>query len=197
LIADGHAFVHAARAVRAHLAQDHRFAHTLRVARTAELLATAHGEDPLRARLAGLFHDLARLYPMERLVNECTERGMPIDAFEAAHPIVLHARLGAELARDDFGVTDEAILSAIRKHTVAGATMSPLDAILYLADGLEPGRDFAERADLLALAYRDLDAAMIAVIESSLAYLRSRGLAAAPDTLAALATYRTREKCTA
>jgi predicted HD superfamily hydrolase involved in NAD metabolism len=197
MIADGVAFVRAARAVRAHLAQEHRFAHTLRVARTAELLAVAHGADPLRARVAGLFHDLARLYPMERLLRECEERAMPIDDFERANPIVLHARLGAELARDDFGVTDEAILSAIRKHTVAGATMSPLDAILYLADGLEPGRAFAERAELLALAFRDLDAAMLALIENGLLYLRSRRAAAAPDTLAALATYRSREKCTA
>ncbi len=193
----GVAFVHAVRAVRAHLAQEHRFAHTLRVARTAELLAVAHGADPLRARTAGLFHDLARLYPTDRLIRECTERGMPIDAFEAANPIVLHARLGAELARDDFGVTDEAILSAIRKHTVAAATMSDLDAILYLADGLEPGRDFSERAGLLDLAFGNLDAAMLAVLESSLAYQRSRGLAASPDTLAALATYHFREKCTA
>jgi predicted HD superfamily hydrolase involved in NAD metabolism len=197
MIDGGVAFVHAARRVRVHLAQEHRFAHTLRVARTAELLAVAHGADPQRARTAGLFHDLARLYPMDRLVRECTERGMPIDDFEAANPIVLHARLGAELARDDFGVTDEAVLSAIRKHTVAGATMSDLDAILYLADGLEPGRDFADRARFLDLAFRDLDAAMIAVIERGLAYLRSRDLAAAPETLAALATYRSREKCTA
>jgi predicted HD superfamily hydrolase involved in NAD metabolism len=134
-------------------------------------------------------HDLARLYPAERLLRECAERGMPIDAFERANPIVLHARLGAELARDDYGVTDEAILSAIRKHTVAAATMSPLDAIVYLADGLEPGRDFADRAGFLELAFRDLDAAMRGMIHSSLAYLRVRNLPAAPQTLAALAFY--------
>jgi len=197
VIADGHAFVIAARNVRTHLAQDHRFAHTLRVARTAELLAMAHGADPARARTAGLFHDLARLYPADRLLRECAARGMPIDAFERANPIVLHARLGAELARDGFGVTDEAILSAIRRHTVAAATMSDLDAILYLADGLEPGRTFAGRAELLELAYADLDAAMLAMLENSLEYLGARGAEAAPQTLAALATYRSREKCTA
>ncbi len=191
---DGVAFVRTARRVREHLAQEHRFAHTLGVARTAERLAAAHGEDTARARTAGLLHDLARLYSSERLLAECSARGMAIDAFERENPIVLHARLGAELARDDFGIDDEAILSAIRKHTVAAATMSPLDAILYLADGLEPGRDFAERAGLLDLAFRDLDAAMAATIENSLDYLRSRGLTAAPQTLAARLTYRSREK---
>ena len=186
-----------ARRVRARIGQDHRFAHIVRVARTAELLAAAHGVDTTRARFAGLFHDLARLYSAERLLRECRERNMPIDAFERANPIVLHARLGAELARDEFGINDEAILSAIRKHTVAAATMAPLDEILYLADGLEPGRNYADRAGFLNLAFRDLDAAMRGVIQSTLAYLRARDLPAAPQTLAALAAYShepTREK---
>ncbi len=193
-MSDGVAFAHMARRVRDHLAQENRYAHTLRVARTAELLAAAHGVDTRRARIAGLLHDLARLYSGERLLRECAERGMTIDAFERANPVVLHARLGAELAREAYGIDDEAILSAIRKHTVAAATMSPLDAVLYLADGLEPGRDFAERAGMLDLAYRDLDAAMSAAIENGLSYLRSRGLTAAPQTLAARTTYRSREK---
>ncbi len=182
-------FVRAARRVRADLGQDHRFAHTLRVARTAERLAVAHGADPERARLAGLYHDLARLYPAERLLRECAARGMAIDAFERANPIVLHARLGAELAREQYGVTDAAILSAIRKHTVGAATMSPLDVILYLADALEPGRDYAGRAAALDLALRDLGAGLRGVIDATLTYLAERGLAVAPQTLAARAAY--------
>ncbi len=179
----------AARAVREALDQRHRYAHVLRVARMAEALARAHGVDPLRARIAGLLHDLARLYPAGRLLRECAERGMPIDAFERAHPVVLHARLGAELARERFGVDDPDVLSAIRKHTLADAVMSPLDKVVYLADGLEPGRDFTDRAALAALAFEDLDAAMLAVLASSIAYLRERGLAVAPQTLAAAQPY--------
>jgi predicted HD superfamily hydrolase involved in NAD metabolism len=136
-----------------------------------------------------MLHDLARLYSAERLLRECAERGMAIDAFERAHPVVLHARLGAELARERFGVHDEGVLSAIRKHTLADAVMSPLDAVVYLADGLEPGRDFADRAELAALAFRDLDGAMRAVLASSIAYLRERGLAISPHTIAAARRY--------
>ncbi len=175
----------AARAVRAALDQRHRYGHVLRVARMAARLARAHGVDPQRARVAGLLHDLARLYPADRLLRECAERGLEIDAFERAQPIVLHARLGAELARERFGVDDPDVLSAIRKHTLADAVMSPLDKVVYLADGLEPGRDFADRAALTALAFRDLDAATCAVVASSIVYVRERGLAVAPQTLAA------------
>jgi predicted HD superfamily hydrolase involved in NAD metabolism len=113
---------------------------------------------------------------------------MPIDDFERAHPIVLHARLGAELARDLFGVTDPAVLSAIRKHTVGDPVMEPLDVAVYLADALEPGRDYPERAGYATLAERDLDSAFRAVVESSIDYLRGRGEDIAPQTLAALHT---------
>jgi predicted HD superfamily hydrolase involved in NAD metabolism len=187
--ADGREFVRAARRVRDHLDQRHRWTHTLAVARVAEMLATAHGGDPTRARWAGLFHDLARLYTSDRLLTECRERGLAVNDFERANPIVLHARLGAELAREMFGVTDEAVLSAIRKHTLGDAEMTPLDEAVYLADALEPGRDYPERAGYLALAFEDLAAAMRAVVASSLAHLRARGHTPAVQTLAAARRY--------
>jgi len=137
-----------------------------------------------------MLHDLARLYPAERLIAECEARGIPIDAFERQHPIVLHAPLGAELARELFGVRDEGVLQAIRRHTLAARDMSRLDEIVYLADSLEPGRSFAERAALEALAFRSLDEAMAAVLRSSLTYLHSSNLEAAPQTLAALLRYQ-------
>ena len=171
--------------MRAHLAQRHRFEHTVRVARLADTIAQAHGLDARAARTAGMLHDLARLFPGERLIRECETRGMPIDVFERAHPIVLHARLGAELAREVFGVEDPAVLSAIAKHTVGAAEMSPLDCAVYLADGLEPGRAFPERQDLAALAHRDLSAAMRATLEASVRYVQKQGLTVAPQTEAA------------
>jgi len=192
----GLAFVRAARRVRDEIGQPHRFAHVLRVARFAERLAFAHREDAARARLAGLYHDIARLYGAERLIDECRARALLIDDFERSNPIVLHARLGAEIARERFGVDDEAILSAIRKHSLADPQMSRLDIIIYLADGLEPGRDYPERAAYAALALRDLDAAMRDVIGSTIAYLRARKLAIAPQTLAAQKIFRAaRHEC--
>ncbi len=186
MIATGIDFVRAAAAVRRHLDQRHRFAHTLRVARMSAHLARLHGLDVNAARTAGLLHDLARLYSAERLVRDCEARGMAIDSFELDHPIVLHARLSAELAIEDFAVTEGPVLSAIRKHTVAAAVMSPLDTVVYLADALEPGRDYPERAAYAKLAERDLAAALRAVMESSISYLTARGEAVAPQTLAAL-----------
>jgi HD superfamily phosphohydrolase YqeK len=81
------------------------------------------------------------------------------------------------------------VLSAIAKHTVGAAEMSPLDCVVYLADGLEPGRAFPERADLWATVMRDLRAGMRATIEQSAGHLRRKGLAVAPQTLAAAKTF--------
>jgi predicted HD superfamily hydrolase involved in NAD metabolism len=178
-----------ARRVREQTAQAHRMGHIVRVARLSGRLARAHGIDPGPARIAGLLHDLARLFPAERLLEESARRGLPIGPFERANPIVLHAALGAELAREEFGITDAGVLSAIRKHTVADAVMSPLDSVVYLADGLEPGRVFPGRAELAALAFRDLDAALGGLLASTLAYLAQRGLTAAPQTRAAAQRY--------
>jgi predicted HD superfamily hydrolase involved in NAD metabolism len=182
------------RGVREHIEQTHRYAHVVRVARLAETLARMHGESTQRARLAGMLHDLARLYSAARLLEECARAGIAADAFAREHPIVLHAPLGAHLARERFGITDPAVLSAITKHTLADAAMSPLDAIIYLADALEPGRDYPERESLLSLAVRDLGAAMRATLAASCRHLRSRGETVAPQTLAAVAFYDTRNQ---
>jgi len=178
------------RAVRAELQQEHRYRHSVRVARLADRLAQEHGADAGRARLAGMLHDLARLYDAQRLFSECEARALPIDEFERTHPVVLHARLGAELARERFGIEDDCVLQAIRRHTCAAPGMSTLDTILYLADALEPARDFSGRAELEALAFRNLNAAAIAVIESSVTYLQRHGREVAPQTFAALESYK-------
>ena len=187
MIGTGLDFVRAAKRVRAIFGQDHRYKHVIGVARMAGSLAHRHGVDARCARAAGLLHDLARLYSTERLLEECRARHMSIEAFEQANPIVLHARLGAEFAREQFGETDPAVLSAISRHTVAAADMSRLDVVVYLADALEQGRAFAERAEYAAIAWNDLDAAMRVVLQSSIVYLRARNREPAPQTLAASA----------
>jgi len=131
-----------------------------------------------------MLHDLARLYSTEQLIDECERRKLPIDDFERRNPIVLHAPLGAALARERFGIEDAAVLSAIAKHTLGAEVMSPLDCVVYLADALEPGRDFANRRKIWELARVDLGVAMAAAIADAFVYLASLGREPAPQTLA-------------
>lgn len=144
-----------------------------------------------------MLHDLARLYSPQRLLAECEARHLTVDTFERSNPTVLHARLGAELARERFGVRDEGVLSAIRTHTLGSPNPSRLDEIVYLADSLEPSRDFEGRGELETLAFHDLDAAMRATMQSSVTYLTSAGHSIAPVTAAAIEKLSAKEKSTA
>ena len=103
---------------------------------------------------------------------------------------MLHAPLAAALAEEAFGVTDPQVLSAIAKHTLADPEMSPLDAVVYLADSLEPGRSFEAREGLAALARADLFGALRVTIENALRYLQKSRTAPAPQTAQALAALR-------
>jgi len=148
-----------------------------------------HGLDPAPARTAGMLHDLARLWPAPRLLEEAARRNYPVDDFERRNPIVLHAPLSAMLAQERFGLRDPEVAAAIAAHTLGAPEMSPLARVLFLADALEPQRDFQERSRLWELALQDLDAAMYATLESTLAYARGRGYEIAPRTKAALDTF--------
>ena len=136
-----------------------------------------------------MLHDLARLYSPERILDECTQRGIVPTRFERKNPVVLHATLGAALAAELFGVLDSEILSAIAKHTVGAATMSTLDCVVYLADGLEPERVFPGRADLACLAESDLRAAMRGMLAASMRFYKQKGIAVAPQTFEAARTF--------
>lgn len=183
--ANDSSFTVLARGVRDHLGQQDRYAHSVRVARCAEVLAQRHGVETRKARLAGMLHDLARLYSASRLIQEAEARGLRIHPFERAHPTLLHARLGAAIARERFGVEDAEVLSAIEKHTTGSGEMSPLDCIVYLADSLEPGRSFTDRASLWHLATRDLAAAMREVLSMTFRHHAGKGKRPAPPALAA------------
>ncbi len=136
-----------------------------------------------------MLHDLARLYTPARLIDECTARRLPIGEFERANPMTLHARLGAAIARESFGVDDFEVLSAIEKHTTGAGEMSHLDCAVYLADSLEPGRTFPERAALWQLATRDLKLAMREVLLLGIRHYARKGKTIAPQTAAAAGTF--------
>lgn len=163
----------------------HRWHHTLGVADTAERLAARYGVNPKKARLAALLHDCAKSLPygeMRRIVSA----NVP-DADEAeldAEP-VLHAPAGMVLARRDYGVRDPGILQAIRRHTLGGDHMTPMDALIYVSDFIEPGRkSFPGLEEARALAETDIFAAMRLSAKLSNDYLISRGQQPHPKTVA-------------
>jgi nicotinate-nucleotide adenylyltransferase len=164
-----------------------RFEHTLNVAALAESLARRHGEDPDRARLAGLLHDAGRRFSPPLLAEYVRRRRLQVPAREltaALEPMLLHAHVSADLARREWGVADEGILSAVRKHTLGDVVMSRLDQVVYVADACSLDRGHPGAAETRALAFADLDAAFERCLAEKLAHALSRRAWLHPLTIA-------------
>ena len=161
---------------------DKRYAHTLRVAETAERLAKLHGLGPERARLAGLLHDTAREIGKEELLRVAEEDGLPIGDFERERPILLHGPVAAKLAREDLGVEDGEILDAVQAHTTGEPGMGPLALALFVADKIEPDREQPGVEDLRELAPVSLHRAARVALEDSVSYNERRDRPAHPKS---------------
>lgn len=154
-----------------------RYEHTLNVAALAEALARRHGASEDKARLAGLLHDAGRRFspPVLAAYARRFRLNAPLRETTAAlAPMLLHAYASERLARLEFGVSDPAVLSAIRKHTLGARRMSILDRVLYVADACSPDRGHPGAARTRALAFDDLDAAFARCLEDKLAHALSR-----------------------
>lgn len=153
-----------------------RYRHTLSVAHTAASMAMCHGLDPYKAYLAGLLHDCAKCIPHDKKLSLCAKYGLPVNDTESANPDLLHAKLGSYLAHDKYGIEDEEILSAILYHTTGKTAMSVFEQIIYIADYIEiyrkplPNMEKARK-----LAFQDLDACMVVILESTLTFLEEKG----------------------
>ena len=130
-----------------------------------------------------MLHDLARHWEPAALLAYAREHHLLIGENERAAPVLLHAKIGADIARREFDVTDADTLAAIETHTVAVPGMSDLQKILFLADTFEPSRRFEGRAALEAAAMRSLDEGMLACLKASIDYLLARDVPIAPSTV--------------
>lgn len=168
-----------------------RFAHTMGVVHTARQLALIHGEDPVRAEAAALLHDCAKCLPLKTQQQLARGHGLTDDAAILESGALLHSTVGAWTARTEYGVTDEAILSAIAAHTTGKPGMSRLDMIVWLADTIEPGREsYPLLSETRTLAKCSLERAMLHSLEGTAAYVRRRGHYLHPTTLETIAWLR-------
>ena len=119
-----------------------RYSHTLGVVETAKELAKINGEDIQKAELAALIHDVAKYIPVDEQVKILEEHGYELDEITLKSPQVLHGFVGAIVAKEKFGIEDEMVLDAVKYHTLAKKDMSTLEKIIYIADMIEPTRDF-------------------------------------------------------
>jgi len=162
---------------------EHRFRHSLAVAQAAKELAEIFGEDPDLAYKTGLLHDYAKGISAPDLILIASRNALIEDEIEKKVPDLLHAPVGAYLLQAELGVEDPTVLEAVKVHTMGSLTMSKLDKIIFLADMIEPGRDYPGQQRLDCLARRDLDQAMLFGLDATIRYCLDQARILHPRTI--------------
>lgn len=161
-----------------------RWRHTEGVMQSAVELANRFGADPIQADLAALLHDVVKYWPTDRMERIIREQGMPEILLEHDKSL-WHAPVGAYVAETEYGITDMAILDAIRYHTSGRVGMTKLDKIVCLADYIEPGRDFPTVDHIRELAKHSLEEALVAGFDSTISFLLAKRKIIFPTTVLA------------
>ena len=161
-----------------------RVPHVLGTEETAARLARRWGADEEEARRAALLHDCTKKESREQQLALCRQYHIDVEKPEKLETKLFHAITGAAVAEQVFGLSPAAV-SAIRWHTTGKADMTLLEKIIYLADYIEPTRDFCDLTELRRLAYEDLDRAMLLGFTMAVEDLREKGMVVHPDSVRA------------
>lgn len=159
-----------------------RYMHSLGVMEAATELAEMHGVDPGPLRQAALLHDCAREFSNEDLVATAEEWRLPVREVDRRSPVLLHGKLAVVIGERELGLSEPAVLSAVRWHTAGHPEMTLSDKLFYLADVTEPTRQYAWVAGLRALAHEDVDQAVLMAIGINTDHLDRTGRTVDPDT---------------
>ena len=168
------------------LLNPNRVAHVLGCRDTAVELAQHWGADVTDAARAGILHDITKALDGPLQLTLCEAYGKILSDFSRRYPKTLHALTGSLVAERIFG-ENEAVVSAIRSHTTGKPAMNLLETIIYVADYMEPNRDFPGVEKLRKLAYTDIQAALKLGLEMTMDHLKKQGSEVSPESRETLA----------
>ncbi|WP_426348963.1 bis(5'-nucleosyl)-tetraphosphatase (symmetrical) YqeK [Alloiococcus sp. CFN-8] len=163
--------------------KEKRVKHILGVAEMSEKLAEFYGESTYKARIAAYIHDVAKYMPKEVVIRIIEEKGYELTPEDLLMPELLHGLAGAIIGRDKMGIEDEEILNAARYHTTGRVNMSKLEKIVFLADYIEPGRDFPGVEELREMAFLNLDKGVLLAFDSTIKHVVNGGKLLHTDTI--------------
>ena len=164
-----------------------RFQHTMNVKKLAVRMAQHYGVNTEKAALAAILHDSAKELPRTELLQIMQDNAIIKKGTQNRPEPVWHGICAAILAKTQWNVQDEEILSAIACHTTGKENMSKLDKILFLADMTSAERDYPGVEELRSLEMRNLDKAMIQALKMTISFVEQKNAIADPESAKALA----------
>ncbi len=148
-----------------------RFEHTKRVLSTALKLAEKHNVDKEKVKVAALLHDYAKNHSSKELIEILENAGEKVSPLEKREPEILHGPAAAIIAEKELGIEDKEILESIKYHTTGKENLCKLAKIIYIADAIEPFRDYPGVGEIREAAETDLDKALLLSLNSTLEFL--------------------------
>lgn len=164
-----------------------RFQHTMNVKKLAVRMAQHYGVNTEKAAFAAILHDSAKELPRTELLQIMQDNAIIKKGTQNRPEPVWHGICAAILAKTQWNVQDEEILSAIACHTTGKENMSKLDKILFLADMTSAERDYPGVEELRSLEMRNLDKAMIQALKMTISFVEQKNAIADPESAKALA----------
>lgn len=178
------------KTLRKYLDRD-RFEHSEGVMYTAAALAMRYGENLEKAQIAGILHDCAKCIPDNKKLKICEKNHIEITEAEKCSPFLLHAKVGAYIAKEKYNIEDAEILDAIACHTTGKPAMTLLDKIIYISDYIEPMRSKASNLEeVRKMAFVDLDETLFKILSDTLVYLEKSSKKMDPMTMQTYEYYR-------
>ncbi len=162
-----------------------RYVHSIGTAECARDLAVKFGLDSEKAYMAGLLHDCAKCFSNEKLL-EIINNNLNVQKVELMNYKTLHAPVSAFIAKNNFGVEDNEILSAIRWHTLGKIDMTDFEKIIFLADKIEPktrDKDYLDDVRGYLDEENGLNKAMLKCYKETIKSLVKRDLKICPVTI--------------
>lgn len=148
-----------------------RYIHSVNTMKEAILLAEHYGENKDIAAISGLLHDCAKNLNDIETLKYCEANSIELNEVEKNQLFLMHGSVGAIIAKEKYGITDEVILNSIKYHTTGYSKMSMMDKIIFLADYIEPGRTHSGVDCARKLAYVDIDKALICAFNNVINYV--------------------------
>ena len=154
--------------------KESRLMHTFGVIDTATALAKAYQADIKKCERAALLHDCAKYMPLEDMIAICERNLVELNDLEKSKDSLLHAKAGACLAYEKYGIKDKEILDAIKYHTTGKPDMSLIEKIIFVSDFIEPGRTHSEKLPMYRMiAMADINLVCMNILKDTLDYLES------------------------
>lgn len=172
--------------IKAYLSEnlmESRYSHTLGVVETAIALANINGVDVKKAEMAALAHDVAKNMTVESMRQIIEENNIEMSNETVQTPELWHSIIGPIVGEEVFQIKDKDILSAMRWHTTGKENMTTLEKIIYMADMIEPKRNFRGVEALRETTFKDLDEGFLMALNHTIKYLIDKGFCVDINTI--------------